>query len=160
MADILTEEEQDREAHRSHILALAGFSFSGLLALVVLEAALLQGLHVAIYCLLLSFLFYMFALNLQGYKARRWQDQVATATMDVASLALILSVLSILHYQSFNRCFACVLSLSLSSYLAHCPIPTSSPTSSRLSRHTGAVDAVWGVWGVCDVVFRFGVVGG
>jgi len=110
IGDIPTEEEQDREAHRTHILALAGFSFSGLLALVVLEVAILQGFHIAIYCLSISFLFYLFALNLQGYKSKRWHDQMATAIVEAASLALMLSVLSILHFQNFSSGFALGLS--------------------------------------------------
>jgi hypothetical protein len=111
MGDFPSEEEQDREAHRSHILALTGFSFSGLLALAVLEATLRQGFNIAIYCLLLSFLFYMFALNIQGYKSRRWHDHFATALMDGASLSLILSVLSIMQSQASSNWFVPALSL-------------------------------------------------
>ena len=96
MADVLCEQEQKREAHRSHILALAGFSFTGLLALVVLDSALSRDFHVAIFCLLVSFLFFLFALSLQGYKSKRWQDQLGSALMDAATFCLVLSVISIL----------------------------------------------------------------
>ena len=111
MGEILSEEEHDRGAHRSHILALAGFSFTGLLALAVLDATLRQDFHFGVFYLLISFLCYFFALNLQGYKKRRWHDQFATALIDSASLSLILSIVSILHIQTFKSNFAIGLAL-------------------------------------------------
>lgn len=111
MKDTLSEKELDKESHRTHILTLAGFSFSGLLAIVVLDVALRQDFHFAIYYLLISFLGYLVALNLQSYKAKRWEDQLATAFMDTASLCLILSVLSILNSQKFSPNFAYALSI-------------------------------------------------
>lgn len=106
MMEIPSEDEQDREAHRSHILALAGFSFTGLLALAVLDATLRQDFRYAVYYLLVSFLCYLSALNLQGYKSKRWHDQFATALMDAASLSLIMSIISILNVQTFKASFA------------------------------------------------------
>jgi low temperature requirement protein LtrA len=111
MKDTLSKEELDKESHRTHILTLAGFSFSGLLAIVVLDVALRQDFHFSIYYLLMSFLGYLVALNLQSYKAKRWEDQIATAFMDIASLCLILSVLSILISQKFSPGFAYPLSI-------------------------------------------------
>lgn len=99
MSEVLTEDEQDREAHRTHILALAGFSFSALLALVILEATMRAQLQLAIYYLLVSFLCFLSALNIQGYKARRWQDQLGTALVDAATLSLVLSVVNVLYVQ-------------------------------------------------------------
>ncbi|MBW2620863.1 MAG: hypothetical protein JRC56_05985 [Deltaproteobacteria bacterium] len=91
MSEIPSEEEQDRESHRSHILTLAGFSFTGLLAIAVLDATLVQDFRFAVYYLLVSFLCYLSALNFQGYKSKRWHDQLATALMDVASLSLMIN---------------------------------------------------------------------
>ena len=88
MSEILSEEENDRESHRSHILALAGFSFTGLLAIAVLDATLLQDFHYAVYYLLVSFLCYLSALNFQGYKSKRWHDQFGTALMDAVDFIL------------------------------------------------------------------------
>ena len=107
----LTEDEQDRETHRTIILALAGFSFTGLLALVVLESALQQELSIAISCLLFSFLSFMVSLNLQSYKFHYWQDQLGTAFIDAGTLALILSVLSILVTSQQDPKFATTLSV-------------------------------------------------
>jgi len=107
----LRNQELDKESHRTYILAMAGFSFSGLLAMVVLDVSLPQDFHFAVYYLLISFLSYIVSLNLQGYKALRWQDQLATAFMDSASLCLILSVLSILYSQNFVKSFAYTLTI-------------------------------------------------
>jgi len=111
MSDIPSEEEQDRESHRSHILALAGFSFTGLLAIAVLDATLVQDFRYSVYYLLVSFLCYLSALNFQGYKSKRWHDQLATALMDAASLSLIMSIISILSIRPFSAFFASVLSV-------------------------------------------------
>lgn len=110
MKELLGEEELDREAHRTFMLAMAGFSFSGLLAMVVLDTALRRDFHFAVYYLLLSFLCYLCAINLQSYKAKRWQDQAAAALKDAATLCLILSVLSILNSGGFETGFALVMS--------------------------------------------------
>jgi len=85
---------------------MAGFSFSGLLAMAVIDTALQQDFHYSVFYLFLSFLCYMFALNLQGYKYIRWRDHLATALMDSASLCIILSVLSILYSQNFRKWLA------------------------------------------------------
>lgn len=111
MTEYLTEVEKDRESHRSYILALAGFSFSGLLAIAVLDTALQQNFKLSVYYLFISFLCYLFTLNMQSYKARRWHDQMATAFMDAASLSLIMSVLSILYSQNTNKFFKIILSI-------------------------------------------------
>jgi hypothetical protein len=109
MTILISREELDKESHRIYILSMAGFSFSGLLAIVVLDISLSKDFHFAVYYLLMSFLFYLVSLNLQSYKARRWQDQLATALMDSASLCLILSVLSILDPQNFGKYFSYIL---------------------------------------------------
>jgi hypothetical protein len=111
MKDVLTNEELDKESHRTYIMTLAGFSFSGLLAMVILDAALRQDFRFSIYYLFMSFIGYVFALNLQSYKAKRWQDQLAIASMDMASLCLILSILSILMTKNFSPAFACTMSI-------------------------------------------------
>jgi len=111
MNDILEKEELNKESHRTYIMTMAGFSFTGLLAMVVLDATRPQGYQFTIYYLFMSFLGYIFALNLQSYKAKRWQDQLATASLDMASLCLILSILSILITNNFSPAFAYPLSI-------------------------------------------------
>jgi len=109
MKEILSEDELDRDAHRNYILALTGFSFTGLLALALLEATVISGFYLTIYYLLISFLLYLFSLNFQGYKAKRWQDQLSTSFSEVATLALICSIISILFIKEFEKSFAFLL---------------------------------------------------
>ncbi len=105
MSEVPSEEEQDRESHRSHILTLGGFSFAGLLAISALDVTSNHDFRFAVYFLLASFLCYLFSLNLQGYKSKRWHDQFATALMDSASLSLIMSIISILQVKALNLSF-------------------------------------------------------
>lgn len=93
MQDKLSETENDREGHRAIILPLSGFSFSGVLALIVLQKTNNLNLHLQIYYLFLSFVSYLCALDIQKYKSRRWHDQVGTALYELASLSLILSII-------------------------------------------------------------------
>lgn len=89
--------EQDSDAHRTVILALAGFSFLGVVSLAAIDASLHKTLQVAVYYVLVSFLAYMAALNIQGYKHFRWQDQLGDALMESASLCLILSAVVVIR---------------------------------------------------------------
>jgi hypothetical protein len=86
-----------RAAERSFILALAGFSFSALLALAVVDASLPElPLRLEVYYLLISFLCYFSVVNLQKYKDKGWHEQLELTLMDTASLSLLLSVSAII----------------------------------------------------------------
>lgn len=99
MCEVLSEEEQDRETHRTVISALAGFTFSALLALVFLESARERGLTFSIFTLFISFLGYLEALNIQGYKGTRWHDEIGNAFMETGSFGLVLSMVGVLLTQ-------------------------------------------------------------
>ena len=105
MEEILSEAENDRETHRSLILAFAGFSFTGAFALIVLEPTLRIMVQNPVLFLLVSFLVYLWALNLQSYKSYRWQDQVSTALLDTGSLCLVLALVSLLFSSNFESSF-------------------------------------------------------
>ena len=105
MTEIPDEAEQDREGKRALILAFAGFSFTGVIALIVLEPAIKQTVKLAVYFLMVSFLSYLWALNLQGYKASRWQDEIAAALADAGSLCLIFALVSLLLQSAFPNVF-------------------------------------------------------
>jgi hypothetical protein len=93
MRNHLDEPANDRANHRSLIVALAGFSFAGLLALVALPGSLSER-ALPIWFVLISFLSYLATLNLQGYKAYRWHDQIGDALYEMAALGLIASVIT------------------------------------------------------------------
>lgn len=113
MSEVLSEDEQDREAHRALILAFAGFSFTGVTALIVLEPTVQQNLRDAVFFLLVSFLTYLWALNIQGYKAARWHGEAAAALAETGSLSLVLALISLLITSEFESAF-----VSLTGFLA------------------------------------------
>jgi hypothetical protein len=102
MKENLGEQEGDREAHRSVILALAGFSFSGVIAVTIVDNATMQDLKMPAYFLFISFLSYLFALNLQGYKLYRWVDQASDALIATASFSLILALLAVILAANYS----------------------------------------------------------
>jgi hypothetical protein len=106
--DPLSPGEADAESHRTVVVALAGFSFTGLMALVVVDAATRTNYQLAIYFLLVSFLCYLFVLNLQGYKLRRWHDAAGDAVLESASLSLIMAVISAMRAARLESSFVLV----------------------------------------------------
>ena len=92
----LPEEAQERDTQRSVILALAGFSFTAVAALAVLDTGARPSLQLSIWYALASFVSYLGALNLQSYKYRLWQDELATALIEVGSLSLVLTLVTLL----------------------------------------------------------------
>lgn len=111
MNDVLSEEENDRESNRTLILAFAGFSFTGVIALIVLQPSVSQSVQGGVFFLLVSFLSYLWSLNLQSYKATRWQGELAAAFVDVGSLCLVLALVSLLVSSAFGTGFVVFTSL-------------------------------------------------
>jgi len=97
----LKEETLARDAYRAFILALAGFSFTGMAALAVLDSSAQKKFSLAILFLVISFLSFVAALNWQIYKQRRWQHELAGALIEVAVLAMLLSVVAIVSTSAF-----------------------------------------------------------
>jgi hypothetical protein len=106
MSEIPSEEEQDRASHMALILSLAGFSFTGLVGLIVVDATLRLSYKIAIYYLFISFLSFLFSLNVQGYKSSRWHDQISTGIMDSGSLSLILAAAYLIYNQHYEPVFS------------------------------------------------------
>lgn len=98
----LSEEELDRDAHLGVLLTLTGFSFSAVVALVLLEPSVEVDLGVPVYLVFLSFIALLLASNLQGYKSSRWQDQLATAFSEAGMLSLILALAALLVGGEFS----------------------------------------------------------
>jgi hypothetical protein len=90
--------DADAEAYRPLILSLMGFSFTGSLALFVVDAKvqLQLDLQRPAFFLLVSFLSYFAVLNLQAYKSRKWQEYfIGQGLIEVASFSLIAALVSI-----------------------------------------------------------------
>ena len=105
MKDVLSEEAQERDQQRAVILSLAGFAFTGIVALVILDATILPRLHFAVWFLLISFLTYTFSFNAQGYKSKRWQGEIAIGMLEAGGFSLVLAIVSILFASNFDLGF-------------------------------------------------------
>jgi hypothetical protein len=66
MVEIVKEEENDREGHRTVILALVGLSFAGLFGIAVVDVASQQNLQLSMYYLLIKYLDRFMLMYLHG----------------------------------------------------------------------------------------------
>ena len=103
MGDVLPEAELDRDSHRTLIAAMAGFSFTAVAALAVLDVSTQLRVGSALFLLFGSFLAYLWALNIQGYKARRWHDMFGNTLVEVAMLAMLLALCSLIAATSASH---------------------------------------------------------
>jgi hypothetical protein len=104
MRTALNEEAADRDGHRSLVVAFAGFSFAGILGLVALPGDL-SDRALPIWYMLISFIAYLGALNLQDYKSYRWHDHVGDALIETATLGLLLSIMSFILNSGLSLTF-------------------------------------------------------
>ena len=92
---ILSEEENDRDNQRTLLVALTGFTFSALFAIIVIDSAPQNKLLSPIISLLISFSCYYVAMNMQGYKQYRLHDIVTDAFYEAGNISLIQSLCSV-----------------------------------------------------------------
>lgn len=122
MAEVLCENENDRDGHRSLILAFAGFSFAGVVGLVVLEPVNVDVKY-PVYYFIGSFLAYFWAFNLEGYKAKRWEDNLSAGLRDVGSLCLILGLSTLLFSRQYDFWFIALASwLAIMGWIVDCVV--------------------------------------
>ena len=102
MSDRLKEGELDRDGNRDHIKTFAGFSFTGLLGLIIVTSQLEQDFTISIILLFVSFLSFLTSLNIHGYKSIRFWYHIVTMITEIGTLALTLSLLSLMWQVDFN----------------------------------------------------------
>lgn len=105
MPETLPEDAQERDLHRATILGLAGFSFTAAAGLAVLDANTRAGLQLPIWYVLVSFVAFTSALNLQSYKASRGQNQLAMGLIETGTLSLTLTLVTLLLGAKFASWF-------------------------------------------------------
>jgi hypothetical protein len=110
MAEALSEAEQERDVQRTFVLSLAGFSFTAVAGLAVLDAAVRVTLQLPAWYVLVSFLAFFGAFNMQSYKASRWQNELSTGLIEIGALSLMLALIALLFSASFSPVFQWVAS--------------------------------------------------
>lgn len=105
MSEELPEAAQERDVVRAFILSLAGFSFTAVAGFAVLDATVRIKLQLPTWYVLVSFVFYISALNLHSYKFRRWHSQFATAFVEVGTFSLTLALVAVLFTAAFDCWF-------------------------------------------------------
>ena len=99
----MEEEEKSRSENRTLILALAGFSFTGALGLLAYGTAPnTSDIRIPSFYVFISFICYLFSLNVQSYKALRWHDHIGAGMLDMGTFCLILSVVSMFLLIKFD----------------------------------------------------------
>ncbi|MDB5785450.1 hypothetical protein [Caballeronia mineralivorans] len=115
----LPEEAQERDLQRTFIFSLAGFSFTAVAGLAVLDGAVRVSLQLPTWNVLASFVSLVSALNVQSYKSSRWQNQLATALLEVGTLSLMLALVALLFSASFGCAYQWMATVvTLGSWLA------------------------------------------
>jgi hypothetical protein len=109
--EVLSEEAMERDSGRNVSLALAGFSFSAVVALVFLESHAGSSLILPLYFLFLSFIAFLTSSAGEGYKLIRWHDQAVAAAREAGSLSLIMGVIVLLRVSTLPASYRIFLSL-------------------------------------------------
>lgn len=118
MSDSLPEAAQERDFQRSFIFSLAGFSFTAIAGLAVLDSTIRVGLQLPTWYVLLSFIAFFIALNIQSYKSTRWHNQLANSFIETGTLSLMLALSALLFTTTFSCVFQWIgTSLSIGAWL-------------------------------------------
>lgn len=102
MQTVLGEQAQDRDFARTTILSLAGFAFTAVAGLSVVSDGKNPNLELAVWYVTTSFIAYICSLNLQAYKATRWQNQIAQGLVEAGNLALLAALVAMIQGTDFS----------------------------------------------------------
>lgn len=105
MSEELSEAAQERDVSRTFIFSLAGFSFTAVAGLAVLDSEVRVSLQLPTWYVLASFVAFISSVNVQSYKVTRWQNQLATALLEVGTFCLMLALVDLLFTAKFAEVF-------------------------------------------------------
>lgn len=106
--------ERNVESNRALLVGFLSLTFAGLLAVTIADAKLKLTQPLPVYFILISFLFYYSAYNLQAYTYRRWVYHLSETMITAAAMSLMLCIASTawLYGSNINkRLIASVVSL-------------------------------------------------
>lgn len=101
----LSSDERDTDRNRTVIGLMAGFAFAGITAISVLknEQKVEFGLEASLYYLVISFLCYLVAINLEAYKFFVYLSILGDLLVDIADLSLLCCVLSFVFIAGYSE---------------------------------------------------------
>jgi len=105
MSEQLPEAAQERDVQRGFILSLAGFSFTAIAGLAVVDSTTRVGLQLPSWYVLLSFVAFFTSLSFQSYKFSRGHNQFAMALIEAGTFSLMLSLVALLYTAKFDPTF-------------------------------------------------------
>jgi hypothetical protein len=115
----VNEDQAARDSSRTVIIALAGFSFTGVAGVAVLESATRRHeLQIPVALFLFSFLFSLFALQLENYKFFIGRLLLSLYLIESALLMLLIAIVAIIFSGQYSNAFrGLVAGVSFSGWL-------------------------------------------
>jgi ABC-type spermidine/putrescine transport system permease subunit I len=111
----IPEEAQARNEQRATVLSLAGFSFTVVSAIVLLDNNSEHKMKLAVWFVLVSFVVFLAAANLQSYKSVFIDTMIYSALVEIGTLSLSLALAALICRTSYDDNFkTLVISFMLS----------------------------------------------
>ena len=116
---LLRPDQIARESTKSFVLALAGLSFTGVIAIAVVDSVNQVNFRIPVFYLLISFLCYLIAFNIQDYKFSVSRDVWSNILIDIATLSLVCTAVTVVFLAGYGVVFqSVVLIVALTGWLA------------------------------------------
>lgn len=116
--ELLRPDQIARDSTKSFVLALAGLSFTGVIAIAVVDSVNQSNFKIPVFYLLISFLCYLIANNIQDYKFFVSRDVFSNTLIDIATLSLICTAVTVVFLAGYGVVFqSVVLIVALTGWL-------------------------------------------
>ena len=116
---LLRPDQIARESTKSFVLALDGLSFTGVIAIAVVDSVNQVNFRIPVFYLLISFLCYLIAFNIQDYKFSVARDVWSNILIDIATLSLVCTAVTVVFLAGYGVVFqSVVLIVALTGWLA------------------------------------------
>lgn len=103
--EVLRPDQIARESTKSFALPMAGLSFTGVVAIAVLDSVRQSNFRIPVFYMLISFLCYLIAVNMQDYKFFVSREVLSNTLIDVATLGLICTAVLFVFSADYGQAF-------------------------------------------------------
>ena len=116
--ELLRPDQIARDSTKQFVLALAGLSFTGVIAIAVVDSVNQSNFKIPVFYLLISFLCYLIANNIQDYKFFVSREVLSSTLIDIATLSLICTAVTVVFLAGYGVIFqSVVLIVALAGWL-------------------------------------------